>query len=193
MDETFTNTSLDDFVIKDKDYRLNKLKKNIKIFVIIISILVVIGGLTYFIFKMLTKTYGEITCIYQTYKDNETIELINLDYENMEFYLKIGLEKFEQKNKHTFKNAGNHTVTFVFKKKLNSLNNLFKEKFALIEADLSQLEADEITSLQRVFFDCINLKKVIFDFEESNQIVDMSNLFHNCSSLKKVLFNFNTE
>ena len=27
MYETFTNTSLDDFVIKDKDYRLNKLKK----------------------------------------------------------------------------------------------------------------------------------------------------------------------
>ena len=30
MDETFTNTSLDDFVIKDKDYRLNKLKKKEK-------------------------------------------------------------------------------------------------------------------------------------------------------------------
>ena len=80
----------------------------------------------------------------------------------MKFYLIINDEKFDQSDTFTFKKPGNHTISFIFKKKLKSLEFLFKEKESLIEVDLSQLEYDEIASLKGTFIDCINLKKVKF-------------------------------
>ena len=143
MDETFSNTSLDDFVIKDKDYRLNKLKKNIKIFVIIISILVVIGGLTYFIIKILTKTYGEITCIYQTYKDkySNIKEIKNLVRNCPKFNADLEIIKFinsgscgivyegKIKGKSNKKVALKFLLNKIMETKRDKINNQNKPKF----------------------------------------------------------------
>ena len=162
---------------------------------IILFVLIIIAILAIIVWKIITKNYGKIICIYQTFKDNETIELINIyeDNENMKFHLIINEEKFKQTDIFTFEKPGNHTVSFVFKKKLKSLEFLFKEKESLIEADLSQLEYDEIFSLKGTFIDCINLKKVKFDFIGSNIINDTSNLFRGCNSLESFILNFSTE
>ena len=193
MDESFENNSLDNLVIKDKSYRNKIKKKKIKIYLIIFAILIIIIAIIVIVYKILTIDYGKITCIYETYNENEEIKIINLYNKDMKFFYIINEEKFAQNNIHTFKDNGMHNVTFVFKKKLNTLANLFKELENLIEVDLSELEADKITSLKRTFYNCVNLKKVKFDFKESNLINDMSYLFRNCTSLENVTFNFNIE
>jgi len=197
MEQSFDiSINIDNFVVKDKKYRKSRRNKRIKLILIIFGILVIIAVIIFVIYKIFTINYGKITCIYRTKIDNENIELIN-SYEGylptFNFYLIIEEEKFDQEYNHTFKNAGNHTVTFVFKDKLTTLEYLFREKPALIEADLSQLEADEVTSLKMVFYECENLKKVKFNFAEANKINDMSRLFWNCTSLESISFNINTE
>ena len=199
MDDSFSNQSLGDFVIKDKKYRRQQCLKKVKIFLIIFGILIFIAAVVIVVLVILAINYGKITCVYQTFNENETIDLINIfedDDENKDeinFILIIGEENYKQEKTHTFKNPGNHTVTFLFKDRLTTLSHLFLGKDSLIESDLSQLEAEEITSLKGTFEECYNLKKVTFNFTESNEIKDMSNTFRNCSSLESVIFNINTE
>ena len=79
MDESFENFNLDGFIIKDKEYRRNRMIKIIKIIVLVLFILVVLGGITYIVIKILTKDYGKIICKYLTIADNETTLLFFLN------------------------------------------------------------------------------------------------------------------
>ena len=190
MEESYSE--LDYFIIKDKEYWKEKNKKRIKISLITILILIIVAIITYVIYRILTHNYGKINCIYITNIDEETIDLINISDENINFILKIDDEKEEIKNKnsYTFKKAGKHLVTFIFKTRLTSLENFFNKKNSLIEADLSELDAEQITSLKRMFFKCKNLTKVKLDFKESSNIENMMDLFKECSSLDSIMFNF---
>ena len=144
MEEDFE--SLDNLVIKDKEYRMKKIKGRLKVILIIFVILLILAVIIYIIIRIVTKNYGKITCVYRTYTDEETIDLINIFDEDIKFILSIDEEeeKFNNKITHTFKKPGNHTVTFIFKTKLTSLENFFNKKNSLIEVDLSELEADKI-------------------------------------------------
>ena len=123
MEESFENDSLEHFVIKDKKFRKERISQRIRVFMIILFVLIIFTILAIIVWKVITNNYGKIICIYQTFEENETIELINIyeDNENMKFYLIINDENFDQSNNFTFKKPGNHSVSFVFKKKLKSL------------------------------------------------------------------------
>ena len=191
--DSYAEYKLDDFIIKDKEYRRKRLIKGIIIFSIIFSILIIIATVIVVVFVIKKIEFGKIKCVYQTLYNNEKIDLINAKDEDISFDLIIDEEEFNQENNHTFTNKGLHKITFIFKNKLRSLAKLFTNKNSLIEADLSELEVDEITSLNNLFSNCNNLKNAKLGFSGTNQIKDMSKLFINCSSLESVKFNFNAE
>ena len=79
MEESFENDSLENFVIKDKKFRKERTSKRLRICFIILFVLIIFVVLAIIIWKIITKNYGKIICIYQTDKDNETIKLINMN------------------------------------------------------------------------------------------------------------------
>ena len=149
--EDFENSDLENLVIKDKAYKRKQLIKILIIILIIFIILLIIAIFVYFILKNKKNTYGEIVCVYQTIYNNENIVLIKND-EDLNFDLIINGIKFNQEYSHTFNNSGFQNVTFVFKSRLKSLANLFDNNKALIEADLSKLNAEDIKSMNSLFF-----------------------------------------
>ena len=170
------------------------LKKRLIFAAIIFAVLIVITANVFLIIIIVNTTYGKITCFYEISKEYESIKLINTDnHEDIKFKLFIDNQEFEQKNNHIFNRAGLHNVTFLFKRRLTSLEKLFNGINALITIDLSQLEVEKVTSLNSMFAHSLNLVNVTFEFLTSNKIEDMSDLFNGCSSLKSVIFNFDAE
>ena len=60
MEEEYEGESLDDFVIKDKEFRKNKRIKRIKLLFIILAVLVVITAIILVIIYVLNINYGKI-------------------------------------------------------------------------------------------------------------------------------------
>ena len=91
MEESFENDSLEHFVIKDKKFRKERISQRIRVFMIILFVLIIFTILAIIVWKVITNNYGKIICIYQTFEENETIELINKyeDNANMKFYLNL--------------------------------------------------------------------------------------------------------
>ena len=186
------NNYFENITIKDKNYRMKQIRKKIIIITIIFAFLILIAAGIVVYIKLNELTYGEITCVYKTTKDNQNIELIK-NNGKLKYFLKIDGEEFSQSTSHTFKTSGFHNVTFIFKRRVYSLDNLFENKEALIEADLSKLDAEELTSINYLFLRCLNLIKVKFDFNTSNKIERMVKTFSRCKSLTSVTFNFTAE
>ena len=168
MDEdidNFVNDDLESLIIKDKAYKRKKLIKILLIIVISLVIITIIFVAAYFIYISIENgNNGQITCLYITNHDNDTIVLIN-DDENLKFNLIINGHSFNQEYKHTFAEKGTQKVIFKFKRRIKSLANLFKDNGALKEADLSELVAKDITSLNKLFYNCVKLEKVKFIFK----------------------------
>ena len=186
------NNYFENITIKDKNYRMKQIRKKIIIITIIFAFLILIAAGIVVYIKLNELTYGEITCVYKTTKDNQNIELIK-NNGKLKYFLKIDGEEFSQSTSHTFKTSGFHNVTFIFKRRVYSLDNLFENMEALIEADLSKLDAEELTSINYLFLRCLNLIKVKFDFNTSNKIERMVKTFSRCKSLTSVTFNFTAE
>ena len=66
-------------------------------------------------------------------------------------------------NTYTFDKAGNHTLTFEKKQKIESLENFFEGIDKLYEVDLSKLifEDDININAHGLFKNCINLKEIL--------------------------------
>ena len=70
MEGSFSNESFGDLIIKDKKFRRYQLKRRLKIFFIVFSILIFIAAVIVTVFLVLGINYGKIICIYQTFKEN---------------------------------------------------------------------------------------------------------------------------
>jgi len=79
--------------------------------------------------------------------------------------------------------------------KLNSSSSMFFELTNLIEIDLSNFDASELVTMQRMFSSCTNLKNVIIGKNfDSSKVMDMGNMFRFCESLISLdLSNLNTK
>ena len=187
IDHNFTEANLEHLIIKDKAY---KRKKMLKIIIIIILLLIFLGIIAVFLIYFLIYRGGKIICSYETTKDNEEVQLINIK-DGISFSLKIDEKGSKRNDKHLFEKAGLHNVTFHFKKKLESLDGLFKGINHLIEADFTELETEEIKSMGSTFAYCKNLKKVNFNTETPN-LEDMSYMFFSCESLNTANLNLDT-
>ena len=187
MDEELPNTELDNLVIKDKEYLRKRKKKRLLIF---LSILLVIIIIIIIIILVLRRKGGKIICIYRTTKDNENIRLINVN-NDIDFALYVDDKSFSQNNNHTFEKAGLHNVSFHFRKKLETLEGFFQNLDNLVEIDFSQLETENVKSMENILCYCQNLTKVNFDNKTPN-LINMSRMFHESYYLTDVRLNFNT-
>ena len=189
MEETFDfgSQDLDNLIVKDKKFYAERRKKCL---LICIPILLVIATALVLYFILKPKEDNKIICRYETKEDNENVILINID-DNIEFIVIIDDVKYDKKNYHNFEKAGKHKVIFEFENKLNSLENFFEGNKYIIDADFSNLQTENIKSMENLFKDCAYLTNVNFDNKTPN-LENIRNMFFRCSLLKEVKTNFDT-
>ena len=192
MEDNYDSLELDNFVIKDKEFYASRRKKAFIIAGLVLLALIVIAGIVIVILviiKALREKGGVITCFFSTSEEDEIIPIINID-DDIGYKLIIDDESCDKSTRHKFAQPGLHNVTFHFKKKLNSLDNFFKNMRNLKEADFSKLEAENIESMANLFENCVNLTKVTFD-NKTPKLKNLNNMFYNCINLTNLnLSNF---
>ena len=187
MDQNLESNDLENLIIKDKNYYR---KRRIKILSITIPIILVTAIVIALIILLMPEPDNKIICYYNIINANENIVLININ-NDIDYNLIINDTNYGKKNTHIFSRTGKYKVIFDFIDKLNSLEGFFEENKYLIEADLSKLRSDEITSMSNLFKSCYNLKKVYFDNKSPN-LENINNMFYNCNSLDTIHLNFDT-
>ena len=151
---------LDNFIIKDNEY---KKKKRMKCFLITTPIILVIIAIVIAIVLLSLYKGGTLTCTYITLQDNESVKLLNDNiYKKYTIKIKSGEKNIDKTNTYIFSKAGKHELTIKFKEKIDNLENFFEDVDKLYEVDLSQLifEEDKINSVKRLFKNCVNLKNI---------------------------------
>ena len=82
--------------------------------------------------------------------------------------------------------SGILTSKITFNKNLNSLDGLFKDNKDLIQVNLTNLNMNNVISMNSTFSGCSNLKVIDFDGVDSPKLEKMENTFENCNELINV-------
>ena len=185
----YQNDDLNQFIIKDNEYRRKRRLKLLAIFLPIILVIIIV-----IIVIVLLSLYrgGKLTCIYITKKDNESVTLLNENiYQKYKIKMKLGDKSIDTTNTYIFPKAGNnHLITFEFKEKISSLENFFEGIDKLYEVNLSNLkfEEDKITTMSKLFYNCINLKTINISIKIKSKIESTAEMLYNCKSLENIDF-----
>ena len=188
LKDDYQTEDLEHFIIEDNEYRR---KRRIKLFAIIFPIILAIIAITLVIVFLLIFVGGTLTCTYVTTKDDEQVKLLNDKiFEKYTLKITFGEESIDDNNLYTFSKAGKHKITFDFKEKIESLENFFEGLDKLYEVDLSQLifEENKITSVSKMFKNCINLKKINIKINIDTKIENAEEMCYNCKSLENIDF-----
>ena len=186
--DEFQSEDFDAFIIKDNAY---KRKRRLKCFLIIIPILLIIIALTIALILILKYRGGTLICTYITLNDNESVKLLNDKiYEKYTLSIKQNEKSIDNNNTYTFDKAGNHTLTFEFKQKIESLENFFEGIDKLYEVDLSKLIFEDNININAhgLFKNCINLKKININININNRLENAAEMCSNCISLENIDF-----
>ena len=90
-------------------------------------------------------------------------------------------------------NQMENIVKLVWNDKLNNCQFLFSKLTNIIEIDLSEFDASEVTSMYGMFYYCSDLEYINFGNINTSSLTDMSYMFYNCFSLYELdLSNFDT-
>ena len=84
------------------------------------------------------------------------------------------------------KNNNGNEITLVWKKKLDSCENLFDSCVNITEIDLSNFDTSGVTSMVSMFFDCRKLKYINFENINTSSVTNMSMMFQNCQELTEL-------
>jgi len=82
-------------------------------------------------------------------------------------------------NEHNEKNK----VSLIWKKKLNSCENLFESCINIVKIDLSKFDTSRVTSMARMFNECEKLELINFGNINTSSVSSMSMMFNNCERL----------
>ena len=74
-------------------------------------------------------------------------------------------------------------IKLIWEKKLNSLANIFKNISSIIKIDLSMFDSSEVTSMDSMFYDCLNLQSINFGNIDTSNVDSMYCLFCGSQSL----------
>ena len=80
----------------------------------------------------------------------------------------------------------NNKVSLIWKKKLNSCENLFESCINIVEIDLSKFDTSRVTSMARMFNECEKLELINFGNINTSSVSDMSMMFQNCEGLEEL-------
>ena len=132
-----------------------------------------------------------IKATYLIEEKNKDIKLINKKFEkDYEIYL----DDQQINNPYTFKEKGEYTITFNFKKELEDINQLFYNCAQLIDIDLSNFKTQNVKSMKYCFSTCRKLKKINLKNINTNEVTDMKDMFSFCNDLEELdLSSFQTQ
>ena len=122
--------------------------------------------------------------IYLKVMNNFTsVKVINSDYVPSKVYVN-GIETpIESNGNIKNQEKGILNVTLEWDKKFAKYTKLFRNVIYIIEADLSNFDTSEVTSIAYMFNNCTNLKKVNLNYINTSLIYDLSYMFENCTKL----------
>jgi len=183
----------------NKNNNSNCIKKNIKIFLsfLIIVILIILSLIIFLIICLKEDTYQySFELVYYTDKNNETISLIHYSLVDSIYKMEIDDEKINPCSEYFFKNKGNHKVYFYIKKEeIKSMSSMFYNINKLKSITFyPNINTKIITNMSQMFQGCYSLTSInLINFNAQN-VEDMSYMFNNCTSLSSInLSNLNTQ
>jgi surface protein len=78
------------------------------------------------------------------------------------------------------------------KKIIKDCQNLFSENDYIINVDLTSFNARNVTTMEKMFYKCKNLKSVNLSNLNAEKLTDISEMFYECNNLTNVnLSSFN--
>ena len=93
-----------------------------------------------------------------------------------------------------FTQSKKYTIKYTFKSILKNVNYLFYNCSSLINIDLSNFDAKNVTDMSYMFYQCSSLINIDASYLNSNNVKNMCYMFCNCSSLINIdLTYFNTQ
>ena len=125
--------------------------------------------------------------IYESYRDNEKIKLINnLPCNIVE--MTVNREIIEPSIEYTFKTKGIHEIYILLRdSNILSLSYMFKDIINLISISFSnKFNSQNVENLEEMFNGCISLTSIDFSLLRFENINNMRMLFNNCFSLKSI-------
>ena len=133
--------------------------------------------------------------IYNTKNINIEIKLINSTFVENIIEMIIDDEIVTPCNNYSFSFIGNHTVYFLMKNNIKSLNKMFYNISNIISISFTCLfDSDSVNEVNLMFYNCTNLYSVDLNYFNTKNVVNMNSLFSNCYSLSSIkIDNFNTE
>ena len=84
------------------------------------------------------------------------------------------------------KNNDGNEITLVWKKKLDSCENLFKTCINISEIDLSNFDTSGVTSMVGMFDQCQKLEHINFENINTSSVTNMSVMFQDCDQLTEL-------
>ncbi len=134
-----------------------------------------------------TKSANELLTIF--YRNGNNIETAYYDDRTSTSFKP---SNYEEVITHKYKDIGIHRVILKVRKGIPALENLFlknfyvKSPYRIHSVDISHVDFTEITSLKKLFDNCVKVSKIILPAPGTKTPVlkNISGLFFNCQSLK---------
>ena len=100
----------------------------------------------------------------------------------------IYLNNVSQSDMHTVYNLDKepNEIRIVWNSPIKSCNSMFYDFKNIIEVDLSNFDASQVTDMSNMFKDCTSLTSVNLNVSNTNSVIDISCMFYRCSSLKQL-------
>ena len=108
--------------------------------------------------------------------------------------IKIDNNKSQFSFYYIFKKEGKYKIEYTFKNQLSKICYMFYDCKSLINIDLSNFNAQNVTNMSNLFSGCSSLRNINLSNLNTQNVTNMESLFCDCSSLTNInLSNFDTQ
>ena len=150
----------------------------IKRFIICIVAAIIIIIFAIIIFSSSDGDVSEIKAVYLIQTDSKITKLINSNFIGYIRKMTIDYKEVEPCNEFYFK-KGYHYVTFYIKK-INNAFQMFSGAIDLLEINLENFDASDVSDMGYMFFMCTSLDEVRFPKLQNNNLKKMDSMFEGC-------------
>ena len=150
--------------------------------------------------KIDQKNYLEALYKVEEGKEMSIINQNEINLNSEDYYIEL-IDKITENNNNNLRNliiietksgiykpefSGILSSRIIFKKNLNSLNNLFKNNKEVIKVSFNNLNMSDVKSMESTFSGCSNLEEINFEGISTNKLTKMENTFENCTNIKQI-------
>ena len=125
--------------------------------------------------------------------NGQKLKIINGGYIPDKIYINGNISTIDINGYVNINNEEINEVIMEYDQKKNNIDKIFQNLNSIIEADFSDLDTSQVTSMKAIFLNCQNLISVNLNNLNTSLVYNMTSLFEGCMSLKSVdLSSFNT-